>query len=342
MPYRKRTRPGIRRKAAIAIALAVASMPLVDGMQAHAAGAADPAAAYPDKPIRIIVPSSPGGGIDVMARLIAPHITKAWGKPIVIDDKPGAGGIIGTTMVAQAPPDGYTVLMIAGGYTLNPSLYKKLPYDTMGDFERVSLLGCAPNMLVVKNSIPVKSVQQLVAYVKAHPDQLTYGSSGIGTTSYLSATLFKTRAGLQMTHVPYKGAGQSNMAAVAGEVDMIFSAPHEMIPYARDGRIRALAVTSSKRLPLIPDIPTVAESGFPGFEVNTCYGVLVPAGTPRPIVDKLSKMFVESIAAPDVRKQLESLSFALIGSTSQEFTDWARQDMARWQAELKESGIQPE
>jgi tripartite-type tricarboxylate transporter receptor subunit TctC len=313
------------------------------GGQALAAdSAANQAANYPDKAIRIIVPSSPGGGIDVMARLIAPYLTQTLGKTIVIDDRPGAGGIIGTTAVAQANPDGYTVLMVAGGYTLNPSLYKKLPYDTMGDFERVSLLGCAPNMLVVKNNIPAKSVKELVDYAKAHPNGLTYGSSGIGTTSYLSATLFKNSAGIDMIHVPYKGAGQSNMAAVAGEVDLIFSAPHEMIPYARDGRVRALAVTSAQRLPLLPDIPTVAESGFPGFEVNTCYGVLVPAKTPKAIVDKLSKVFVAAIHTPQIRKQLEGLSFALIGSTPAEFTDWARKDMAQWQAELKEAGIQPE
>ncbi|GAA4332422.1 tripartite tricarboxylate transporter substrate binding protein [Pigmentiphaga soli] len=323
--------------------LAGAALLVVSGQAVSAGDAASQAAAnYPDKPIRIIAPSSPGGGIDVLARLLGARITESWGKSVVVDNRPGASGIIGTQAVAQAAPDGYTILLVAGGYTLNPSLYKKLPYDTMNDFERVSLLACAPNMLVVANSVPAKSVQELVAYAKAHPDSLTYASSGIGTTSYLSAALFQQRAGIKMVHIPYKGAGESNKAMVAGEVNLIFSAPHEMIPYARDGRVRPLAVTSAQRLPLVADIPTVAESGFPGFDVNTCYGVLVPAKTPRPIVDKLSAKFVELLRTPEVRSQLEGLSFALIGSTPEEFTKWARKDMARWPKELSAAGIQPQ
>ncbi|OWT60309.1 tripartite tricarboxylate transporter substrate binding protein [Candidimonas nitroreducens] len=305
-------------------------------------GAAEQAANYPDRPIRIIAPSSAGGGIDTLARLIGPKITQSWGQSVVVEDRPGAGGIIGSAAVAQAAPDGYTVLIVAGGYTVNPFFYKKLPYDTMKDFERVSLLACAPNMLVVNASLPLKSVKELVDYAKQHPNGLTYASSGIGTTSYLSAELFKKMAGIKMIHVPYKGAGLSNRAAIAGEVNLVFSAPHEMIPYARSGRVHALAVTSAKRLPLVPDVPTLAESGYPGFDVNTCYGVLVPAKTPKAIVDKLSAKFVEVLHMPDVRKQLEGLSFSLIGSTPEEFTDWAVKDTARWQKELQAIGIKPE
>lgn len=297
---------------------------------------------YPEKTIRIVAPSSPGGGTDVLARFLGAKLAESWGQSVVIENRPGAGGIIGTSAVAQAAPDGYTVLLIAGGYTLNPSLYKNLPYDTMNDFERVSLLACAPNMLVVQEKIPVKSVKELVAYAKVHPDGLTYGSSGIGTTSYLSAALFKQKAGIQMVHVPYKGAGQSNKAMIAKEIDLIFSAPHEMIPYVRDGRVQALAVTSAQRLPLVADVPTVAESGYPGFEVNTCYGVLLPAKTPRAITEKLSAKLSEILKQPQTRKQLEDLSFTLIGSTPDEFTDWARKDMRRWSKELAQAGIRPE
>jgi tripartite-type tricarboxylate transporter receptor subunit TctC len=312
--------------------------------QAFAADDADAQAAarYPDKPIRIIAPSSAGGGIDTLSRIIGAEITKTWGESIVVDNRPGAGGIIGSNVVAQAKPDGYTILLVASGYTINPSLYKTLPYDTIKDFERVSYLACAPNMLVVNPSVPVKTVEELVAYAKANPDGLTYGSSGVGTTSYLSGLLFTQAAGIKMVQVPYKGAGQSNMAALAGEVDSIFSAPHEMIPHAREGRMTALGVTSDKRLPLMPDVPTIAESGFPGFDVQTCYGVLAPAGTPKPIIDKLSAKLVEVINTPAVRNQLEELSFSIIGSTPEEYTAIAKADMARWIKVLKEAGVQPQ
>jgi len=297
---------------------------------------------YPERTIRIVAPSSPGGGIDVLARFLGSKIAEQWGQSVVVENRPGAGGIIGTQAVKQAAPDGYTVLLIASGYTLNPSLYKNLPYDTMSDFERVSLLACAPNMLVAQQKVPARSVQELVAYARANPNALTYGSSGIGTTSYLSAALFQQKAGIKMVHIPYKGAGQSNKAMVMGEVDLIFSAPHEMTQYVREGRVRALAVTSSNRLPLVDDVPTVAESGFPGFEVNTCYGVLLPAKTPRAIADKLSAKFAEVLKQPDVKRQLESLSFTLIGSSPDEFTQWAGEDMAKWSKELSEAGIRPE
>ncbi len=320
------------------VALLAVSVP------AFAADDADTRAAanYPDKPIRIIAPSSAGGGIDTISRIIGAEITKSWGVSVVVDNRPGAGGIIGSNVVAQAKPDGYTIMVIASGYTINPSLYKTLPYDTINDFERVSYLACAPNMLVVNPSVPVKTVQELVAYAKANPDALTYGSSGVGTTSYLSGLLFTQAAGIKMVQVPYKGAGQSNMAALGGEVDSIFSAPHEMIPHAREGRMTALGVTSAKRLPLMPDVPTIAESGFPGFDVQTCYGVLAPAGTPKPIIDKLSAKFVEVINSAAVKSQLEELSFSIIGSTPEEYTAIAKADIERWIKVLKEAGIEPQ
>lgn len=312
----------------------------------NAFGAGEPQQAatdtYPRHPIHIVAPSSAGGGIDTISRILGPKMTALMGQPIVVDDRPGAGGIIGSQVVARAAPDGYTLMIIASGYTLNPSLYKKLPYDTIKDFERVSLIACAPNMLVVNASLPVHSVSELIAYAKANPNKLTYASSGIGTTSYLSGLLFQQRAGIKMIQVPYKGAGESNMAAVGGAVNLIFSAPHEMIPYVKQGKMRALAVTSTQRLPLVPDIPTLAESGFPGFNVDTCYGMLAPAKTPQPIVQKLNTTLVKILHMPDVSSQLQNLSFRLIGSTPEEYTVWARKEMADWAKSLKAAGIQPQ
>jgi len=311
--------------------------------QAQAADAASRAAAdYPARPIRIVVPSSPGGGIDTLARIFAPKMNETWGRPVIVDNRAGAGGLIGYEIAAKAPPDGYTVLIVAGGYTLNPSLYAKLPYDAINDFERVSLVACAPNLLVVHASIAVTSLKELIALAKAKPNFLTYASSGVGTTSYLAAELMKVMAGVEMVHVPYKGAGLSNAAAVAGQVHFIFSAPHSMIPYVRAGRLRALGVTSARRLPLIPEVPTLAEAGLAGFDVNSCYGVLTPAKTPAAIVAKLNGEVVRILRLPEVRTQLENLSFDVIGSTPEEYTRFARADLARWAGALKEAGIKPE
>ena len=273
-------------------------------------------AEYPTKPIRFVVPSTPGGGADVLARSIGPKLSEGLGKPVVIENRAGAGGIIGYEIVAQAPPDGYTILIVAGGYTLNPSLHAKLPYDTLRDFERVSLITCAPNLLVVHGSVPVKSVQELIAFAKAKPRYLNYASSGVGTTSYLAAEIFKSMTGVDMTHVPYKGAGASTAAAIAGEVHLIFSSPNALMPHAKAGRVRALGVTSARRLPVLPEVPTIAEAGLPGYEVNNCYGILVPAKTPAKIVSKLNAEIVRILRLPEQRGHLESLGFEVLGTTS--------------------------
>jgi tripartite-type tricarboxylate transporter receptor subunit TctC len=297
---------------------------------------------YPGKPIRVVVPSSPGGGIDALARVIGPRLTEAWGKPIIIDNRAGAGGLIGSEIVARAPADGYTVLMVAGGYTLNPSIYAKLPYDTLRDFERVSLLACAPNLLVVHASLPIKTFKELIAYAKAKPNFLIYASSGVGTTSYLSGEIMKVMTGVDIIHVPYKGAGLSNAAAIAGQVHFIFSAPHTMVPHVKTERVRALGVSSLRRLPLIPDVPTIAESGLPGFDVNSCYGVLVPAGTPKGIVQRLNGEIVRALRVPEVKAQLEAQSFDVISSSADEHDRFVKQDMVRWAKILKQTGIKAE
>jgi tripartite-type tricarboxylate transporter receptor subunit TctC len=324
-------------RAAMIVALSIVAGPV------HAQGRLPGEAAdYPSKPIRFVVPSSPGGGADVLARSLAPKLADALGKVIVVENRSGAGGIIGYEIVAKAPADGYTLLIVAGGYTLNPSLYAKLPYDTLRDFERVSLIACAPNLLVVHSSVPVNSVQELIAFAKAKPRYLNYASSGVGTTSYLSAEIFKAMTGVDMVHVPYKGAGDSTAAAIAGQVHLIFSTPNALVPQARAGRVRALGVTSARRLPIIPDVPTIAEAGVAGYEVNNCYGILVPAKTSASIVSKLNREIVRVLRVPDMRSHLENLGFEVLGSTPEQFTAFAKADMAKWAKELQAAGIQPQ
>jgi tripartite-type tricarboxylate transporter receptor subunit TctC len=322
---------------AIAVVLSIAAQVAVPQGRATAAGDT-----YPDKPIRWVVPSSVGGGNDVLARIFAPRMSEKWGKQLVVDNRSGAGGIIGSEIVAKAQPDGYTILIVAGGYSLNPSLYAKLPYDTLKDFERVTLVACAPNLLVVHASVPVKSVQELIAFAKAKPNYLNYASSGVGTTSFLSAEIFKLMTGVEMVHVPYKGAGDSTAAAIAGQVHLIFSAPNALIPHARAGRVRALGVTSARRLPVIAEVPTIAEQGLPGYEVNNCYGVLTPAKTPRPIIDKLHAEIVRILKLPEVRTQLENIGFDVVGSTPDEYTAFVKSDIAKWSKSLGQAGIHPE
>jgi tripartite-type tricarboxylate transporter receptor subunit TctC len=297
---------------------------------------------YPSRPIRFVVPSSPGGGADVLGRIVAQRLAETLGKPVVVENRSGAGGIIGYEIVARAPADGHTLLIVAGGYTLNPSLYAKLPFDTLADFERVSLVACAPNLLVVHSSVPVNSVRELIEFARAKPKFLNYASSGVGTTSYLSAEIFRSMTGVDMVHVPYKGAGDSTAAVIAGQVHLIFSSPNALMPQARVGRVRALGVTSARRLPVFPEVPTIAETGLPGFEVNNCYGILVPAKTPGPIVARLSSEIVRILQVPETRANLESQGFEVRGTTSAAFTAFARADMAKWAKELKAAGIAPQ
>ena len=317
---------------------AVAALALFAG---HAPAQA-PATDFPAKPIRFVVPSTPGGGGDALGRPIAQRLAEAWGRPVVVENRAGAGGIIGYDIVAKAPADGYTMLIVAGGYTLNPSLYEKLPFDSLGDFERVSLIACAPNLLVVHSTVPAGSVRELIALAKAKPRYLNYASSGVGTTSYLSAEIFKVMTGADMVHVPYKGAGASTAAAIAGEVHLIFSSPNALMPHAKGGRVRALGVTASRRLPVIPDVPTIAEAGLPGYEVNNCYGILVPARTPPPVVAKINSQILQILRVPEMRSYLESQGFDVLGTSPAEYTAWAKADLAKWARDLKAAGIKPQ
>jgi tripartite-type tricarboxylate transporter receptor subunit TctC len=303
------------------------------------AQAGDPAAGYPSKPIRWVVPSSAGGGNDLLARLFGAKISENWGQQVVVDLRPGAAGILGSDIVAKAPPDGYTILIVATGYGLNPGLYSNLPYDTLNDFARVTLLAFAPNVLVVHPSLPVKSVKQLIALAKSRPGVLNYGSSGAGTGGHLSIELLKHMAGINMVHIPYKGAGNATAAVVSGQVDMLMTSPGAALPFIKAGRLRALAVGSATRVGALPDVPTVAEAALPGYEVNGFYGVLAPGKTPAAIVEKLNTEFQRILKLPDVRKQLEARGFDPVGYPPDKFTDYVKHELQKWPPVFRAAGI---
>ncbi|MGV3627280.1 MAG: tripartite tricarboxylate transporter substrate binding protein [Betaproteobacteria bacterium] len=295
---------------------------------------------FPSKLIRFVVPSSAGGGNDYLARLFGAKITENWGQQVLVDLRPGAAGILGSEIVAKAPPDGHTILIVATGYGLNPSLYSKLPYDTIDDFARINLLAFSPNVLVVHPSLPVKSTKELIALAKSRPGELNYASSGAGTGGHLSIELLKHMAGsINMVHVPYKGAGDATTAVVSGQVHLLMTAPGAAIPFVKAGRLRALAVGSAKRVKALPDVPTVAEAALPGYDVDGYYGILAPGKTPRPIVDRLYAEFDRILKLPDVNQQMEARGFDPVSYTPEQFTEHVKKEMQKWPPVFKAAGI---
>lgn len=312
---------------------------LVSVNAAYAGDAAGPSAAnYPSRPVRFIAPTSPGGANDVLARLLAVRMTANWGQQVVVDVRPGAGGIVGSELAARAAPDGHTLLIVANGYALNPLLYAKLPYDTLKELDRVSLFALAPLVLVVHPSLPAQSLQDLIALLKAKPGQLNYASSGAGSGGWLSAQLFLRMTGLDMTHVPYKGAGQATAAVVSGEVQLLFTSPIPATPHVKSGRLRALAVTSPKRVATMESVPAISEV-LPGYEVQNFFGVLVTGGTPRPLVEKLHQEVARITALPEVKSQLGTLGFEVVDYGPAQFTAYVRSEMAKWSKVFNEMGI---
>lgn len=297
------------------------------------------AQSYPTKPIRWVVPSSAGGGNDYLARLFSAKITENWGQQVLVDLRPGAAGIVGSEIVAKAPPDGYTILIVATGYGLNPSLYANLPYDTINDFARINLLAFSPNVLVVHPSLPVKTTKELIALAKSRPGKLNYASSGAGTGGHLSIELMKYMAKINMVHVPYKGAGDATVAVVSGQVHMLMTAPGAAIPFVQSGRLRALAVGSAKRVKALPEVPTMTEAALPGYEVDGFYGVLAPGKTPRPIIDKLYTEFDRILKLPDVNQQMEARGFDPVSYSPDKFTEHIKKEMQKWPPVFKAAGI---
>jgi len=303
------------------------------------AAAAQSEPPYPTRPIRMVVSAAPGGGADVMARMFAPKLNEAWGQPIVVDNRAGAAGNLATDLVAKARPDGYTLLVRFSSLTTTPPFYPNLPYDPVRDFAPISLLTSSTNVLVVPPSLGIKTVQELIRVAKANPGKLNFASVGTGTLPHLIGELFKLRAGVNMTHIPYKSVAPSLMAQLGGEVQVNFPALVSGATQIRAGRLWALAVTSLQRTPTLLDVPTLDESGLPGFEAIAWYGLLAPAGTPRYIVDKVQREVARVVAMPEFREALIAQGSDPVGSTPEEFAKRIRTELAQWSDLVKQAGL---
>ena len=315
---------------------------------AAAAGAAMLAAApassqsYPGRPVRIVVPYPPGGGTDIVARTLAQKLTETVGQPVIVDNRAGANGIIGTDQVAKSKPDGYTLLIAIASHAINATLYPKLPYDTTSDLSAVSLLAEYPYVITVHPSLPVKSVKELIAFAKARPNQLSYASSGNGSGPHLGMELFKTMAGVELVHVPYKGAGAAATDLISGQVQVFLHNFLAGMPMMKAGKLRALAVTSARRSNVMPELPTVAEAGVPGYSVTGWYGLFVPAGTPAPVVNVLHPAVVKALKSKDVSDRLSGEAAVPIGSTPQQFADFVKAEIGKWSSVIQRAGVRAE
>lgn len=298
---------------------------------------------YPTRPIRLIVPLAPGGGTDTVARLLASKLSELLGQQIVVDNRGGGGGVVGTELAAKSSPDGYTLLM--GSITtnaVNPALYKKLPYDHIRAFSGISMVGTVPNVLVVHPSVPARSMKEFIALAKSGPGKVVYGSSGIGSAPHLSMELIRSMTGATMTHVPYKGAGAAVADVLGGQLQALCSSLAGLLPHIKSGRVRALGVTTTSRNPQLPDVPTVAESGLPGYEVTIWYATFLPAGAPREVLTRLGTDTVKALNAPDLKGRLTLQGLDVASSTSQELDAVVRTETVKWAKVVKESGAQLE
>lgn len=300
----------------------------------------DPAPGYPARPIRFIVPSAAGGAADVNARLLAAELTKLMGQQIVVDNRPGAAGSIGMELIARAVPDGYTIgYGTSAALAINRSLLARLPYDLEKDFQMVALMGYQPNLLAVTLSLPVKSVQELIVYARNNPGKLSYGSAGGGTPPHLGMEMFKHMTGTQMVHVPYKAAQQAIAEMIAGQVHLLFDNFGSIVPHVKGGRIRGLGVTSKKRSPALPELPTLDEAGVPGFELTAWGGVVVPAGVPKTTVARLNAEINRALAAAALKEKVSVFGYEVAGGTPERFTEHVRKEAAKWADVIKRSGV---
>jgi len=297
------------------------------------------AQAFPTRPLRIVVPYPPGGGADFVARAIGPKLGEVLDQPVTVDNRAGAAGIIGTDHVAKSAPDGYTLLLVGFEFAANASLYSKLPYDSQRDFAPVTLLATYPFVLVANPSLPAQSVKEVIAYARANPGRINYASAGNGSTLHLAGELFKSLAGVDLTHVPYKGGGPAITDLVAGRVQLLFINNAQVASHVKGGRLKLLAVTSASRYSLLPDVATVQEEGVPGFEVLAWAGIVVPAGVPRPIIDRLNTGFERVLQSPDVRERLASLGADLRTSSPEAMHARMDEDIAKWSNVVKSAGI---
>jgi tripartite-type tricarboxylate transporter receptor subunit TctC len=298
------------------------------------------AQSYPTRPVRIVVPFSPGGAADTPGRMLAPKLAQALGQQVLIDNRPGAGSTIGTELVAKAAPDGYILLLVSNTHAINASLYKKLNYDPLSDFTAVLQFATSPNVLVVHPSLPVKSVQELIALAKAKPGQIDYASSGNGSSQHLFTALFTTLAGINMNHIPYKGSGQARTDLLSGQVPVGMPGIASVIQHIRDGRLRALGVTGAKRSSQLPDVPTIAEAGVKGYAAEQWLGILAPARTPAEVIARLNEATREVLKQPDLRKSFENVGAEAAYLNAERFDALIRAEMPKWAKVVKATGLQ--
>jgi len=318
--------PGILRLALFALLIAVSP----------GAALAD---TYPSHPIRLLVGVPPGGANDLVARVVAQQLTEQMGQSVIVENRAGAGGNIAADYVAKSPPDGYTLfLSVIGTMAINPSLYKTMTFDSIKDFAPISQLTSMPQVMLVHPSIPATTVREFIAYAKSHPGQINFASGGSGTATHLAAELFKSMAGIDMVHVPYKGNGPATVDLLSGRVTVMFDQIATALPSVRDGRLRALGVSTAQRSPAAPDIPTIAESGLPGYDVTTWHGLVAPAGTPRPIIDRLHAEVVKALNSPSVRDKFKAAGIVPVSSTPEEFAAFTQRELDRWRIVVKASG----
>jgi tripartite-type tricarboxylate transporter receptor subunit TctC len=298
---------------------------------------------YPTRSIKIVVPATPGGAIDVIARLVGDKLTASMGQPVVIENKPGASNNLGTDFVAKSPPDGYSLVIVASSHATNKFLFKQMPFDPVTDFEPVVFTHIVPLVLAVHPSIPAKNVQELIAWIKANPDKASFATSGKGSSLHMAAELFKGMAGIQkMLHVPYRGSSAAHPDLLGGRTAMIFDTVTAILPHVQSGGVRALAVTTTKRSVALPDLPTIAEAGLPGYDANTWGGILAPAGTAKDVVAKLNAEINKALAAEEVRAKLVANGIDIQGGTPGDFAGYIKGEVAKWAKVTKDAGIEPE
>ena len=323
------------RRRVLRAAAAAAALPLAGQAFAQAAG-------YPARPLRMVIGFAPGGPTDIVARVIAARLAEQLGVGVVVDNKPGAGGNLAADLAAKATPDGYTLFYNTSAITIAPALYGKVPYDTLKDFVPVTTTATNAMIVMVNPSLPVKTIQEFVAYAKANPGKLNYGSSGTGTITHLATAALASGLGLQMTHIPYKGSAPSLVDTAAGVVNLMTDTVNSALPYVKDGRLRALAVTMPRRLAVLPDVPTLSETVMPGMEMSAWQGVVMPAGTPAPIVQRLNTELRRVLAHEETRQKLIAQGTEILGSTPEEYAAYLRSELARWSKVVAETGAKAE